>query len=201
MIEINFGASEWMLKRFDYSPTKYPDNIIVVPEKGEIIRTPKGKELPLEAAELPRFGPIVKDERPQALSTSWAAGSPPYNYGPNGYKFLEYDEVMKLEPTQANTQGYPSVIISRPRPDRTRYDIEVLMLWINKRNDWIVIWHRTWEESAFSDDECFDGPFALNEACANKILQAYGISKGKFTLNEVREMNPEELKQNSQSSQ
>jgi hypothetical protein len=202
MIEINFGKSEWVLHRPPYdSLNNYPDNIIRIPEIGEIIRTPEGRELPLSAGELPIFGPIVSDRRPQALSTSGTAYSPPYNYGPRGYEFPEYDEIMKLKPHQDNTQGYPSVIISRPRPKMTDNDIELLILWIEKRKEWVVIWHRTWDEGHFLDDECFDGPFSLNEMCTGKILQAYGIPEGKFTLDEVRRMSPERLRQNSHSSQ
>ncbi len=184
MIEINFGKSEWILHRPD-SPSNYPDNIVRIPQEGE----------------LPQFGTVVKDERPQALSTSWTAYSPPYNYGPKGYEFTDYNEIMKLEPHQDDTQGYSSVVISRPRPKITDNDIELLMLWIEERKEWIVIWHRTWMESAFLDDECFDGPFSLDEMCASKILQAYGIPEGRFKLDEVRRIDPERLRQNSQSSQ
>jgi len=78
---------------------------------------------------------------------------------------------------------------------------EIKLSWIEPRQEWIAIFHRSWIETGYLEDEFYTGPFALDEMCANKILRAYGITEGKFSLDEVRRMCPERLKHNSQSYQ
>ena len=161
MIYLNFGVSDFdrhclnpCLPEETYNDLFHSkENIIEIPEEGK----------------LPVFGPIVKEVR-------------------SGQQFLEccfeklfdeYNELSKIDPEQDILLDRPAVIIRRPR--KTAWDdndIDLILMWIKERSEWIVIWRRTWTEGSYCDDEFFSGPFALDEMCANKILQAYGLPKG-----------------------
>ncbi|OGH24956.1 MAG: hypothetical protein A3B47_02555 [Candidatus Levybacteria bacterium RIFCSPLOWO2_01_FULL_39_24] len=110
----------------------------------------------------------------------------------------EYDSLMRLPAQETAVLGHSAISIKRERLAVMNEDYELIFIWVKNRNEWAVISHRTWIEGSYLNDESFDGPFALDEMCANKILEAYAAPNQKFTLDEVRRMSPEKLKLNAE---
>ncbi len=166
MIELNFGKSKWK-NRWIYTRREgIRDNIIQIPEKGE----------------LPLFGQFVREKYlSPGLVLHWMdCYHSSYNYG---LMFREYAELAEIKPYKDNIKGYPSVSVSRSRPNCTETDINLHMLWISERDEWIVIVHRKWEESPFRDDERYEhyfGPFTPDDMCADKIAEAYKTHRKLF---------------------
>ena len=93
-------------------------------------------------------------------------------------------------------------------PELTRYKVVVIqygdvsgvsdqytfrLLWIDERREWIVIVEREWIEGAGLSDMDVSGPFALNTATAQKILEAFGLPSNALSPSEVSTSSPEKL--------
>ena len=173
-IELNFGKPEFAKKcpGPDY-PGCVADLIVWIPEEGV----------------LPRFG--VSGVQ---LSPGYAGGiSPPYIYGPDGYEFEEYGAIKVALQKRSSTLDRPSVIVGPVPTSGTYAEVELVLLWIRERGEWVALWHRNWLENVWGTDDSYDGPFEIDTMCANKILQAYGILDKTVPLDEVRGVSPEQL--------
>ena len=160
MIELNFGK----------------DNIIQIPKKGA----------------LPQFGHFVKAKYKYPSAGSTLHWTDYYNPSDNyGFSFKEYIELSEIKPYKHDFKGYPAVSVSRRQSPEY---INLHMLWISERSEvgnrsiadscrigeWITIVHRKREVSASTYKESYFGPFALDEMCSGKILEAYQIRKRFF---------------------
>lgn len=184
MIEINFGASAYT----QWAPG--------VPKEENIVRIP-------EEEELPQIGPEVKvgDTYGQVMKyTTWA--DPQLDWARGAFQILGYSEFLASNSVKETIQGFSAVTLTRSAESWQGPINTAMLLWIKSRQEWIAIHKREWCEGAGGlFDERYLGPFALDEMCSRKILQAYGVPEGKFTLEEIRRMSPEKLEQNSQTHQ
>ena len=57
--------------------------------------------------------------------------------------------------------------------DRTE---TVIMPWISHRREWVVLHHSSWLETCHKD-ESYAGPYALDNYCAQKLMEAYSLQK------------------------
>lgn len=101
-----------------------------------------------------------------------------------------YNQVMECE----SKKDGMVVRINKPRAGMYDHDYEAILLWIEERVEWVLIWHETWTEGgAMWDDDSYSGPFAINELCASKILEAYDIFAKEIKIEEVLHTSPVEL--------
>ena len=175
MIEINFGASDYVM----YAPgIPYKDNITKIPEEGA----------------LPRIGSEIKIPRDQTrkyttwinLEENWAGGS---------FGILHYAAIVESQPETTLVQGLPAVSLVADRRKVSEHE-EIMLLWIEARREWIAIYKNRWYEGEEGGhDELYLGPFALDDICSRKLLQAYGVHKDDFDINEVKSTPPEMLQE------
>ena len=105
----------------------------------------------------------------------------------------EYDKVMNTQAKQGKIKGYPAVLIQKPREEPWVHNYELFLLWIGERNEWVAIWYSEWCESGGKYDEFYTGPYAINDDCCRKILQAFGLSEAALPLDQVKKSSPSEL--------
>lgn len=80
--------------------------------------------------------------------------------------------------------------------------IQMLTYWIPKRNEWVGVWHMNWLETNIARDDCYLGPFRLNDFFALGILEAFGFRRAALfcliqhirELKNVLKMSPQELR-------
>ena len=70
---------------------------------------------------------------------------------------------------------------------------EAILVWIRERKEWVAISHRSWRESPSDIGHSYDGPYALDETCARKLMEAYGVPLETVALTEARRLSPEQL--------
>lgn len=176
MIEINFGPSDYTR----YAPgVSMEDNVVKVPEEGE----------------LPQIGPEVKvgDTYGQVMRyTTWP--DPQLDWAREAFQILGYSELLSSNPVKETIQGFSVVTLVGSAESWQGPINKIMLLWIESRQEWIAIHKREWCEGAGGLwDERYLGPFALDEMCSQKILQAYGLPQGKFRPEEIKQMGPEKL--------
>lgn len=77
--------------------------------------------------------------------------------------------------------------------DEFDFDHKAILLWVNKREEWVVLIYRRWLESGARKDEYYAGPYELNDYCQRKILQAYRIPEIVIAPRAVVSIDPEQL--------
>jgi len=96
----------------------------------------------------------------------------------------------------------PAVIIDiMPRPPASIFDtaLDLCLIWIEERNEWVAFEHRAWEESFRQDDESENGPYALDSYCTGKLLEAYHIPTGALAAQEAIRMSPKDLEKQTRT--
>lgn len=89
-----------------------------------------------------------------------------------------YNNITKLSPEKNTTDGRPSVKIMLAQGLFER-DYEIILLWIEERDEWVLIWHECWIEGGFMwTDDSYSGPYAIDRFCRDKIFEAYQVSIG-----------------------
>lgn len=105
-----------------------------------------------------------------------------------------YEESSQSEPKVTEVQGLPAVVFAIPPGRMWTGDNEVMLIWIEKRKEWVTIWRDEWLESVRrGTNKCYRGPFASDDLGSQKILQAYEIPPDLIPLETVRKIGPEEL--------
>jgi hypothetical protein len=59
---------------------------------------------------------------------------------------------------------------------------KVIMVWIEKRGEWVALQYHEWQGSGAWKDDKYQGPYELDIYCQNKLLDAYGVPKDTSVL-------------------
>lgn len=160
MKELNFGPSEYRSYNSRYEPDPEPDMIIKIPEQGEL-------------EPLPDY--VLKDFLDTKEATAQQGVLMPEK--PEGGRF-----VLRLD----IKSGYKwhAVVFPLRCDFQGCCDLEkrIIMPWIDQRGEWVAMYYRKWIESMPRNDECYSGPFKLNDYCKRKILEAFDVSEETIGL-------------------
>jgi hypothetical protein len=86
----------------------------------------------------------------------------------------------------------PAVRVEGSWDDFRTWSKGILLLWIEERTEWVMIYYNKWIEDVFVDEN-FCGPFALDDICLRKLLYAYAVPETIIQLKTVRYMSPDKL--------
>lgn len=105
-----------------------------------------------------------------------------------------YEESIQSEPKVTEVKGLPAVVFAIPPGRMFVGEREIMLVWIEKRKEWVTIYGDRWLESMkWGTDEYYGGPFASDDLGSRKILQAYEIPPDLISLETVRKIGPEAL--------
>lgn len=171
IIEINFGASPYV-KNAPGVP--YSENIIRIPKTGRLPTIGGKIEVPAgEAGDLTTW---------VNLQESWIRGGV--------IQIDNYSESVRAVPQRTAVNDLPAVKYRIP----TKGIHEIIALWIGVRDEWVAIYRNEWFEGMEGgNDELYLGPFALDAIVSQKILQAYNLTPGVLSLENVGGTKPERL--------
>jgi hypothetical protein len=93
-----------------------------------------------------------------------------------------------------NTNQGVMTAVRFPLPkDSWEYVHDVELLWVKARCEWVGIKHGYYQETCQINGEDHYGPYALDDYCRRKLLQAYGRTERDFSLAGVHRISPEQL--------
>ncbi len=105
-------------------------------------------------------------------------------------------------PSIDEDQTYKALILGKPslseglirlqHCDRDEEN-ELAIQWVSQRGGWVMHRCRSWCEGAGLWDNSHSGPYAVNETCAGKILEAYGLSALDLSPASAPTTSPSEL--------
>lgn len=170
IIEINFGASSYVRNA---PGVPYSESIIRIPETGRLPTI--GEKIKIPAGEASDFTTWIN------IQENWVGGA---------FEIDNYPESVRAVPQITAVNDLPAVRYRIP----TKGIHEIIALWVEARNEWVAIYRNEWFEGMEEgNDELYLGPFALDEIVSQKILQAYNLTPGILSLENVRRTKPERL--------
>lgn len=93
----------------------------------------------------------------------------PKNPQPSRFRLKNYNNVRKDEFTEL-----PAVSLKLRGDSWDK--IELILVYLEQRNDWVAFIHHIWVETSFRPDEFELGPYQLDRFCKSMILKAYGMN-------------------------
>ncbi|NQU77390.1 hypothetical protein HQ544_01700 [Candidatus Falkowbacteria bacterium] len=87
---------------------------------------------------------------------------------------------------------FPAVELRLKRVEDLEY---IFLIWISGRKEWVAVYHRSfWPEGSHGADASEEGPFALDQYCRQRLIQAFGLTPKCVDLNAVERLSPDDLR-------
>jgi hypothetical protein len=109
----------------------------------------------------------------------------------------EVELVREMQREQLSPPGskesYPSVRLSLLDSEQIGNWNDVYLVWISGRQEWVALHYTRWRENAAGADECWGGPYSLDDFCEKRLAVAFGVKPWSQLLRRLRRMPPDAI--------
>lgn len=117
---------------------------------------------------------------------------------------IQYLDPKDCEPRRFNLSNYSDVrgdkythlpAVSFPLAKEFTLDHEIYLVWVDQRKEWVAFNHSEWLGSCNYPDELESGPYALDDICKTKLLEAYKVPPDNVELADAHTFSPSRLEE------